>query len=164
MSDINSMSPKSGRVLKENGTTINTADILAAVYDAINGVLKTSANITVGDIEIGAVELKDSTTETRAVITSNGLVVDVKATENSTIEKASLGQYGSKRITDTNATTPTINFVFTTIYVTEDAVIATLVGNMTNSTNITLIAGQTLYGRFTSITLTSGKVIAYMGV
>jgi hypothetical protein len=36
------------------------------------GKVKTTATLNVGDIEIGAVELKDATTDTRAVINSNG--------------------------------------------------------------------------------------------
>jgi len=75
-----------------------------------------------------------------------------------------LGQAGSKRITTADATIPAVGYVFVAIQVTEDAVIAALVGNMSNATNITLPAGHTLYGRFTSITLTSGKVVAYQGV
>lgn len=35
--------PSTGSILKENGQTVNVADILSAVYDAVNGVLKTSA-------------------------------------------------------------------------------------------------------------------------
>ena len=78
--DINSMSPESGRMLKENNAVINVADILAAVYDAVNGVLKTSASLSIeGDISIGAVELKDAITNTRATVGSNGLHVDVKS-------------------------------------------------------------------------------------
>jgi len=84
-------------------------------------------------------------------------------TSREAIDNASFGQLGSKRITNTAATTPDAGFVFVAIQVTEDAVIATLVGNMSNATAITVAAGTILYGRFTSITLTSGKVIAYMG-
>lgn len=38
-----------------------------------------SIDISTGDVEIGAVEIKDATTDTRAVVGSNGLAVDVKA-------------------------------------------------------------------------------------
>ena len=75
---IDQMQAQSGRIRKENDDTINMADIMAAVYDAVNGVLKTSATVNVGDIEIGAVELKDSTSDTRAVIGTNGVQVDVR--------------------------------------------------------------------------------------
>lgn len=57
----------------------NVGDVIADVYDSNNHVLKTSATINVGDIEIGAVEIKDATTDTRAVVGVNGLNVDVKA-------------------------------------------------------------------------------------
>jgi len=76
---IDVMSPKSGRVYKEDDSVINVADIMAAVYDAVNGVLKTSSVIEVGDIEIGAVELKDAESDTRAKIGPNGLHVDLQA-------------------------------------------------------------------------------------
>ena len=80
MSDkINSMIPQSGRVIKEDGATINIADVMAAVYDAVNGVLKTSATIEVGDVEIGAVEIKNATDDTRATVGANGLYVDVQS-------------------------------------------------------------------------------------
>jgi len=42
-------------------------------------VLSAGVTISAGDIEIGAVELKDGTTDTRAVIGANGIEVDVKA-------------------------------------------------------------------------------------
>ncbi len=80
------------------------------------------------------------------------------------IMEQSIGRFGSKSITDTNATTPDTGLKFIAIQVTEDAVIGTLVGNMTNSSGLTLPTGVVVYGLFTSITLTSGKVIAYMGV
>ena len=80
------------------------------------------------------------------------------------LKDTTMGANGSKRITTTDATTPDTGFVFVAIQVTEDAVFTTLTGNMANTTALTLSAGLVIYGRFTSITLTSGKVIAYMGV
>ena len=71
--------PNTGRIQKENNTVINMADILGAVYDAVNGVLKTS--IITSDIEIGAVELKDAVTDARATIDAGGslntLITDI---------------------------------------------------------------------------------------
>ena len=79
--NINSMSPESGRIIKEDGSIINIGDILAVVYDSVNGLLKTSANLSIeGDISIGAVELKDSITGTRATVGADGLHVDIQAT------------------------------------------------------------------------------------
>jgi hypothetical protein len=80
------------------------------------------------------------------------------------IMEQSLGRYGSKRITDTNATTPDTGYKFIAVEITEDAVFSSLVGNMANSSGLTLPTGVIVYGLFTSITLTSGKVIAYQGV
>lgn len=77
---IVTMYPESGRMVKEDGNTINMADILEAVYDSVNGLLKTSAALTYeGDITIGSVELKDGATETKATIGLDGLHVDVQA-------------------------------------------------------------------------------------
>lgn len=80
------------------------------------------------------------------------------------LNQETLGSYGSKRITTTDATTPTTGFKFIAIQITEDAVFTTLTGNMANSSGLSLMAGTIIYGIFTSITLTSGKCIAYMGV
>ena len=77
---IRTMYPESGRIVKEDGEMINVGDILEAVYDSTNHVLKTSASVNIGDVEIGAVELKDPTTDTRATIGTNGLHVDVRNT------------------------------------------------------------------------------------
>jgi hypothetical protein len=72
---IDLMYPMSGRHIKEDGEAVNIADIIDDVYDEANGVLKTSANIEVGDIQIGAVEIKDATTDKRAVVGDDGLHV-----------------------------------------------------------------------------------------
>lgn len=79
MSDkIDSMAPLSGRTIKEDGTIINVADVLSDVYDSEAGALKTTTQIEVGDVEIGAVEIKDATSDTRATVGANGLHVDVR--------------------------------------------------------------------------------------
>jgi len=45
----------------------------------------------------------------------------------------------------------------------EDTVINTVTGNI-DVDGITILAGTMIYGRWTALTLTSGKVIAYEGV
>ena len=76
---IETMYPESGRVIKEDGSIINFGNVLADVYDSSNHVLKTSASLSIaGDVEIGAVEIKDSTTDTRATVGTNGLYVDAQ--------------------------------------------------------------------------------------
>ena len=56
---------------------LSEQDVLNEVYDATNGVLKTSAQVT-SDIQIGAVELKDHDgTDRAAVNASNQLEVSV---------------------------------------------------------------------------------------
>jgi len=78
-------------------------------------------------------------------------------------EKMVTGGYGGKYISTTAATTPDTGFVFVAIQVIADCSI-TLVGNITGITTASVDAGQVIYGRYTSVTLASGKVIAYQGV
>jgi hypothetical protein len=58
------------------------------------------ANITIaGDLEIGAVEIKDSTSDTRAVVGSYGLEVDVNRISTSVAEAISLSPlYGTQDV------------------------------------------------------------------
>lgn len=90
--------------------------------------------------------------------------MSVELDELVSMARVEIGQYGSNRITTTATTTPDSGKVFVAIQITEDAVFTTLTGNMANTTGLALSAGTVIYGRFTSITLASGKVIAYMGV
>lgn len=74
----------------------------------------------------------------------------------------SLGQGGAVYVSDTTQT----NGNFGAIQAVADAVFTALVsGNWTGTTtDIPLPAGVTIFGNFTSFTLTSGKVIAYRNV
>ena len=79
-------------------------------------------------------------------------------------EYRGLGLNGGQYINGTGAVTGD----FFAIQATEDTVLAAQSSNITNLANIfsgvdgtTLSAGTVLYGRFTSVTLTSGAVIAY---
>lgn len=45
---------------------------LDSVWDETNDRVSTDATLVTGDIEIGAVELKDATTDNRVIVTSNG--------------------------------------------------------------------------------------------
>jgi hypothetical protein len=73
---IETMTPMSGRVRKEDGSIINTADIMDSVYDEASESLKVKAELDGGDSQIGAVELKDADSDTRAKVGSEGLHVD----------------------------------------------------------------------------------------
>mgnify|MGYP003406786482 CR=1 FL=1 len=75
---------------------------------------------------------------------------------------SSMGNHGGKYITNTSVNTPTSPYVFNAIQVVTDCVI-TCVGNITGLTSVSLSAGSVIYGRYTSITLASGSVIAYYG-
>jgi len=79
------------------------------------------------------------------------------------IEKATIAGYGGKYIASTDATAPDDNLSFIAIQVIATAVI-TLVGNITGITTVTVATGTVIYGRYSSITLASGSVIAYHGV
>ena len=79
------------------------------------------------------------------------------------LAQAEQGQYGGKYIATTDATTPATGYVFVEIYTLEETVV-TLVGNITGITTVTVPADRSIKGRYTSITLGSGSVIAYNGV
>lgn len=69
-----------------------------------------------------------------------------------------LGAEGGLYITDTNAHTGE----FRAITALEATVIAELIGNTEGTTtSVPVPSGATIWGKFTSIDLASGKVIAY---
>ena len=47
-------------------------EILENAYNKVTGKLKAEVDLSTGDIEIGAVEIKNATTDTRAVVNANG--------------------------------------------------------------------------------------------
>ena len=75
---------------------------------------------------------------------------------------ASLGQYGFKRITGTTKVEPDSGFVFVALQAETEAVIDETTGDVLDGG--TIGAEAVRYGRFTSVKLTSGIVIAYQGV
>lgn len=78
-----------------------------------------------------------------------------------------LGGNGLEYISDTVAHTPPEGQVFVLIEAFGDVTISSISGsNITGSTmtNFSLPDGRVLYGRFTSVTVSSGKLIAYKGV
>lgn len=78
------------------------------------------------------------------------------------LDNTAVGNHGGVYITGTDATTPAETYVFNAIQVITDAVV-TAAGNITGITAASLDAGTIIYGRYTSITLASGSVIAYQG-
>lgn len=64
---------------KELQTLTKRVDALSALISA--GITVTLTN---GDIEIGAVEIKDATTDTRAVVSADGLATTTKSTPDAT--------------------------------------------------------------------------------
>lgn len=74
------------------------------------------------------------------------------------INKAASGFYGSKYINDTAATTPNDGYEFFCISCVSEAVISTCTGTPDIS-GATLKDNANVYGRWTSVTLTSGEVL-----
>jgi len=79
--------------------------------------------------------------------------------------ETSLGNQGSKAITGVVAVTPTAGNFFTCLQVIEDAQVSAQtdvdIVNADLSTITTIPAGQFIYGKWKSITLTSGSMIGY---
>lgn len=71
------------------------------------------------------------------------------------------GSNGSLTIADTATYTATVVKPFRRIYVVATANISALTGNATGLTGISLAAGQSFDGVFTSIALASGTVTLY---
>jgi len=87
---------------------------------------------------------------------------------NRDLVENSMGQSGFNYISDTNASVAPDGFVYDAIQVLTDTVIASHISEATiggnTFTGVTISAGSIIYGRFVSITLTSGTVIAYKAV
>ena len=77
-----------------------------------------------------------------------------------------MGEGGGIYITDTSAHTLTGTQMFCAILAHEATVIATATSPTVTGTltTVAIPAGAVWYGRFTSITLTSGKVTAYYAI
>ena len=79
----------------------------------------------------------------------------------------SMGGVGSKAITGTSAVTPPTGYYFFAIQVVADMVVSAQ-GNLTGATNADLTtitsipAGVVIYGKFDSITLSTGDAIGYL--
>jgi hypothetical protein len=83
------------------------------------------------------------------------------------IDREALGKYGAETITNSNSATAK-NYCAITML--EDTIFATLttsnwVAGSSGSTTAGLVfpKGLTIFGAFTAVTLTSGKVICYKG-
>ena len=85
---------------------------------------------------------------------------------NRDIMENSMGYGGFEYINDKAAHVPALNTFYSSIQVISDAVFSAIVPAPTGNTftGEVIPTGTILYGNFQSITLTSGKVIAYKGV
>ena len=77
-----------------------------------------------------------------------------------------LGNFGSKSITGTSPVLPDTGFIFTSLYAVTITVVAAQVDagiNNANLATLTIPQGITIFGKWSSITLTSGSMIGYFG-
>lgn len=81
------------------------------------------------------------------------------------------GQYGGELISDAATHTPPTGYVFSAIQVMANAVINLLtvdasapIENSAGFTGLAVSAGTIIYGKFSSIDLTSGTVLGYYGI
>jgi hypothetical protein len=89
---------------------------------------------------------------------------------NRDLIEAYLGNNGAEWISDTAAHTAPDGMVFTSFQVVTNATLsaytaetgATITGN--TFTGVAIPAGTRIYGRFRSLTLTSGSILAYKGI
>jgi hypothetical protein len=95
--------------------------------------------------------------------TGNGDKYDAEGNvvNTATLLSEQTGKTGGKYIATTSELTPDSDHEFYAIQVIADIVITAITGNVTGLNGATITAGQVVYGRFTSITLASGSIIAY---
>lgn len=78
------------------------AEVLAAAYDEENGVIRTSATIDGSDIQLGAIELKDGATDTRAKVGAvNALVatdIGLPVASYPVASEVHMGEVGGKTV------------------------------------------------------------------
>ena len=70
-------------------------------------------------------------------------------------------RWGGQYSDGTSELTPSAQNEFYCIYCVTDTAIASYVGNITGLAGVTFAAGNCIFGRFSTITLTSGSVILY---
>jgi hypothetical protein len=138
------------RILLEGQSSGSSTD--TAIKNATEGtqVAVEAIQVTQADI-VAAVEAIE--------LSSAAIELAIEATQEA--QQGTLGQYGSKRVTGTDAVTPDSGYEFFAIQAEEDTVVNTAVGNMTGIAGMAITAEGIRYGTWTSVTLTSGKAILY---
>lgn len=103
---------------------------------------------------------------TRVPGTANRIDSEGTVVNEADIFQAQIGAFGGNYANDTAAHTPETGYVFIAVQVIEEAVIAAYAPAFEGNTIVgeTFAAGTVIFGRFTSITLTSGKILAYQGI
>ena len=86
---------------------------------------------------------------------------------NVEIREISLGNYGSVEIVDTTKTDAPSGDYFTAVQVLDDAVFSAAADYNVSNADLTafsiIYAGTIIYGKWSSLTLSAGAVIAYYG-
>lgn len=103
---------------------------------------------------------------TRVAGTSSRLDSEGNIVYEADIFQAMVGALGTNYVADTAAHTPSEGRVFFALICIEETVIAAMSPTVDGNTltAVTLPAGTPIYGRFTTVTLTSGSLMAYEGV
>lgn len=87
---------------------------------------------------------------------------------NNIIAENTMGYIGFEFISDTAAHVVATGETFVALQLVSDTVFAALNSNVAHTgntfTGVTISAGTIIVGRFSSVTLTSGSLIAYKGI
>lgn len=84
----------------------------------------------------------------------------VNLTNPANYQLQDFGQMGFRLLTPIS--TPVSGEMYRTIYVLQDAVVSALTEKGDDIVSKPLLAGTTLHGLFNSVSVTSGRVLAYM--
>jgi hypothetical protein len=117
---------------------------------------------SVGFLEDMFNELKNELSEFKSEFKSELNEIKSHLNETKHIIKASMGQYGGQ-YSGAATITPDDGYIFVGVRIITEAVL-TCNGNIEGVAGITFEANTSFEGRFTSITITSGTIIAYQGI
>ena len=162
--NLSDFTPASGRMRKEDGSVANIADLIEQLA---NGGFDSSAiEIALAAIQTLLDNVDVSVGDVGTAVAFCTLAAGQTRDSVERLKSESLGQYGGKEITGVGAVTPDAGFYFFAVQFIADSVVAAQgdVAGIANPdlTAFTVIkAGTTLYGKWSSITLTSGEALGY---
>ncbi len=164
--------PASGQMRKEDGSIINIANLIEKIQKTGNsGEISTEEIIAlleaISETQMAAVIAALTTTETQigAIITALE-EQDARLLDLANKADEALGQYGSvEKIGAGDVDAPAEQVIYAIAFLTDVVVSAQVDADGTTNADLSAYAvlplGQTLHGRWTQITLTSGNLIAY---